>query len=56
MEKYQANRKCKNCDSVNWFTIEVGKTVEDYVTELNIKCRSCNCPLFKEKEEKVEGE
>jgi hypothetical protein len=56
MVKYQANRKCKNCDSVNWFSIETGTTVEEYVDEEKILCRSCNCSLFKEKEEKAEEE
>lgn len=54
MEKYQTNRKCKNCEAINWFFIEKGKTVEEYLNEEKINCRSCNCPLFKEEKEKEE--
>lgn len=54
MEKYQTNRKCKNCEAINWFLIEKSKTVEEYLKENQIKCSSCNCPLYKEKEEKEE--
>jgi len=56
MEKYQTNRKCKNCEAVNWFTIEKSKTVEEYIKENEIMCHSCNCSLLKEKEEKKESE
>jgi hypothetical protein len=54
MEKYQADKKCKNCGATNWFTILKGQSVEEYISENKISCNNCECSLSKEEKEKEE--
>lgn len=47
---YNAQKKCKNCGTMNWLSIEQGMTIEEYCNNEHKLCNVCRCPLIKSKE------
>jgi len=51
-ETYNTEEKCKNCKRTNYINkIPRGTTVEEFLDDKKLKCTTCGCPLYKEKED-----
>lgn len=51
MVNYTTEFKCKNCNRINYMTLEKGTTVKEHIIKNNIKCSECNCLLIESKDE-----